>query len=109
MNRRFKIDSFSQLATLIQVVISCHVMLWKILIRLLTDLAQECECPTPFGMRDSEGRDRTLRVFGAGTTCTDVSAFGSLAGLLGASSLPLAVWVAQIKVALPEPYLTLLT
>ena len=52
------------------------------------------ECLTPVGM-DGEGRDTRLRVASAGTTCTDVSAFGQMAGLMGPSTEPLALWLAE--------------
>lgn len=58
-------------------------------------------CPTPLGMKledEKSGRDQqTLRCFCAGTTCTDVSAMGSHSGLFGDSSLPLAVWLSELR------------
>ena len=42
-----------------------------------------------------------LRVSGAGTTCTDVSAFGKGSGLLGNSSKPLSIFMSELKHSKP--------
>ena len=47
----------------------------------------------------------TLRVYAAGTSCTDVSAMGSGKGLFGATSKPLAVWMAELLHVQPDLWL----
>lgn len=47
----------------------------------------------------------TLRVYAAGTSCTDVSAMGSGKGLFGATSKPLAVWMAELLHVQPDFWL----
>ena len=73
-------------------------------------------CPTPVGMvRESEnfladmgrplgstGHLRILKIFAGGTVCTDVSAIGLLAGLLGPSCRLLAIFLSEIKHCKPQ-------
>ena len=84
-------------------------------------------CPTPVGMsRDEEAffsgiefgddvvddngndasgllrRPRVLKIFAGGTVCTDVSAIGMKAGLLGESCRTLAIFLSEIKHCKPQ-------
>ena len=67
-------------------------------LRLYTNEA----CPTPFGMMMDDVntyrplQPRVLRIYGAGTSCVDVSAMGSQKGLLGASCRSLAIWMSEL-------------
>ena len=45
---------------------------------------------------------KVLKVYGAGTSCVDVSTIGNQMGLLGESAKPLAVWMSEIKQTLPD-------
>ena len=45
---------------------------------------------------------RHIRIFGAGTSCVDVSTIGCQLGLLGGSSRPLAIWLSEIKLVKPD-------
>ena len=61
-------------------------------------------CPTPVGMvRESENfLADILKIFAGGTVCTDVSAIGLLAGLLGPSCRLLAIFLSEIKHCKPQ-------
>ena len=52
-------------------------------------------------MHEKNTGERVLRVYGAGTICTDVSAMGLQEKLMGQSSLPLAIWMSEILRTLP--------
>lgn len=54
---------------------------------------------------DLASDEKTLRIFAAGTSCTDVSAMGTQSGLLGPSSRPLAIFLAEVRHVLPVPWL----
>ena len=62
-------------------------------------------CLKPVGMwrtEEKDYREKTFVVYGAGTSCVDVSAIGSRRGLLGDSSKPLAIWLSEILITKPD-------
>ena len=61
-------------------------------------------CTTPVGAV-RKGNDERLRVSSAGTTCVDISPFGSMQGLLGPSCEPLCIWLAELVLTRPVTWL----
>ena len=66
--------------------------------------------PTPIEILDHDiaSGKRVLRMYAAGTSCTDVSSMGTQTGLLGPSSRPLAIFLSEIRHVLPAASLHLL-
>jgi len=52
-------------------------------------------------MNDMRAGRKVMRMYGAGTVCVDVSSMGNGDGLMGSSSLPLAIWVSELRHVMP--------
>ena len=63
---------------------------------LETSSTKECLTPLGWNIQDEDDDADTIRFYGAGTSCVDVSSMGSQRGLLGGSSRPLAIWMSEI-------------
>lgn len=68
-----------------------------------------CCCLTPYGFcsHASGIGQRCFHVASAGTTCVDVSRFGSMAGLMGQSCEALSVWLSELALTRPVTCLEL--
>ena len=69
-----------------------------------------CNCRTPYGFCNGGcgTGQRCLHVASAGTTCVDVSRFGSMAGLMGKSCESLSIWLSELALTRPVLCLELL-